>query len=55
MTKEEKIELGKLLDKYRIKAVFYGEQIIEQGVYQVLRYNDNDELVEEKIYGKDLD
>ena len=56
MTKDEKKELGLMLDKYGVKSLFYGERIGQHGVYLILYYDDsNDEIKETKIYGKDLE
>ena len=50
MTSDEKIELGTLLDKHRVKTVFYSEQLVEYGVYQILHYNDQNKIKEVRIF-----
>jgi len=53
MTKEEKIELGKLLDNHMIKSIFYHERK-KGGVYEIIRKDIKDDLIEDEIFGDDL-
>ena len=54
MTKDEKMELGRLLDKHKIKSIFYHEHK-KYGVYEIIRRDDNDnDLIENEILGSDL-
>lgn len=59
MTKKEKIELGKLLDKHRIKSIYYTEvlpdDITTHGVYFILRRANDDTLIDDNIKGINLE
>ncbi len=61
MTTKDKKELGLLLDKHRVKSVFYCEEKEEEakhGVYYVSCFEEGvfkEELVETKICGRDLE
>lgn len=58
MTRKEKVELGKLLDKHRIKSIYYTEILSGntlRGTYFLIYPNANEELIEDTIYGIDLE
>lgn len=55
MTKGERIELGRLLDKHRVKAVWYGERGAPGGLYKVWVMGDDRRIKEIKIYGRELE
>lgn len=56
MTKDEKKELGRLLDKHRVSAVWHSELLgCKGGMYKIWCLDDNDEAKETRIYGKDLE
>ena len=56
---QDKIILGKLLDKLRVKSISYTEKTKEakesEGIYLIVYANDKDELVEDTITGVELD
>ena len=48
-------ELGKILDKIRVKTIFYEETSTDGGAYHIIYYDEKDNTQEHTILGHDLD